>query len=60
MGADRRSDRGAGFDFEIIVTCGLCAVAHFSECFLARETVWLRYSETTLIGTIAADKRGDR
>ena len=24
MGADRRSDRGAGFDFKIIVTCGLC------------------------------------
>jgi hypothetical protein len=25
----------------MIVTVGLCAVAHFSECFLARGIVWL-------------------
>jgi hypothetical protein len=32
VGADRRSDCRAGFDFEIVVTVGLCAVADFSEC----------------------------
>jgi hypothetical protein len=40
VGADRRSDCGAGLNFEMIVTVGLCTVAHFSEWFLARGTVW--------------------
>jgi hypothetical protein len=40
VGADRRSDYRAGLNFEMIVTVGLCTVAHFSECFLARGTVW--------------------